>query len=185
MRQVSVGEAEAIQMRNWRGGMPADVHRPLLNSWGSLLPMDKLGEVSRTTAGLWELGKNGAKSYSQMRRKWVTSAQTCEREICAHCNLKCFLSSHRRRGPGSLSPTHAGQWRGSLGMMYVLVTATAPDTALCFTSASPKALAPLWSFASALCICREKPLSCLEAAKRWGPGDAAAVCLLVIFVCHK
>lgn len=62
MRRVSVGKTEAIWMRNWSGGMPADAHWPLLNSQGSLLPMDKPGEVSRTTAGLWEQGKNGAKS---------------------------------------------------------------------------------------------------------------------------
>jgi len=69
MRRVSVGKTEAMRMRNWRGGMPADAHRPLPNSRGSLLPMDELGEVSRTTAGLWEPGKNGARSLSQMRRK--------------------------------------------------------------------------------------------------------------------
>lgn len=49
-------------MRNQRGGMPADARRPLPNSRGSLLPVDEAGEVSRTTAGLWEEGKNGAKS---------------------------------------------------------------------------------------------------------------------------
>lgn len=42
--------------------MPADAHRPPSNSRGSLLPMDEPREVSRTTAGLWEQGKNGAKS---------------------------------------------------------------------------------------------------------------------------
>lgn len=57
-----MGKTEAIRMRNWRGGMPADAHRPPSNSRGSLLPMDEPREVSRTTAGLWEQGKNGAKS---------------------------------------------------------------------------------------------------------------------------
>lgn len=41
--------------------MPADAHRPLPNRRDSLLPTDEPGEVSRTTAGLWEQGKNRAK----------------------------------------------------------------------------------------------------------------------------
>lgn len=57
-----MGRTEATGMRNRRGGMPADARRPLPNSRGSLLPVDEAGEVSRTTAGLWEEGKNGAKS---------------------------------------------------------------------------------------------------------------------------
>lgn len=76
-----------------------------------------------------------------MRRKWVTSAETCERAVCAHCNPKPFSSSHGSMG--QLAVPHTG-WlaQGLLGMIYVLITATALDTALCLTGVSPKASAP-------------------------------------------
>lgn len=49
----------------------------------------------------------------------------------------------------------------------------------------PRPQHPHGNFASPLRIRREKPLSCPVAAERGGPGDAAAVQLLVIFMGHK
>lgn len=56
-----MGKAEAIRMRAGRSGMPADGPAPAERR-DSPLPMDAPGKVSRTTDGLWEQGKNGAKS---------------------------------------------------------------------------------------------------------------------------
>lgn len=43
---------------------------------------------------------------------------------------------------------HAGPWRGSLGIIYVLITAVDMDTALCFTGAS----CWTWVLARELCF---------------------------------
>lgn len=117
-----------------------------------------------------------------MRSKWVTSAGTCERAICARCNPKRCSSSHRERGLGSLSP-HAcrsveGVVRDNLCAHYSRGSGHCPVLHWCILldmGACTGALLHLRVFA-------EKSPSCPEPAERWGPRNAAALPTFVIYI---
>lgn len=106
-----------------------------------------------------------------MRRKWVTSAETCERACVLAATRSVSRAATAGVGQARCRRTHADWRRGSLGMIYVLITATALDTALCFTGAPPKALAPAWGlcFTSAYSQRKASVLSggCREV-RSWG-----------------